>query len=124
MVYYSCNNKLCISSSLSLSLLFFSCLCAFVWILIWEGERERKGGKKRKEGSEKRREKCDKTLPSSCPPRLYCKMKKGGHGRGEILPRGSIILVNLYFFFLTFTMKNCNTRPRCLRGKSCEKNKS
>ena len=65
--------------ALSLSLVYFFRVCVRLWILIWEGERERER-EKRKEGSEKRREKCDKIPSFSCPPRLYCKMKKEAMG--------------------------------------------
>ena len=113
MVYYCCNYKLCISSSLSLSLssIFFVsvCVCGF-----WFGrERERE----RKEKKEVRREEKNaiKFRPSLVHLGFIAKWKWRPwadtatwlHNIGQ----------SLLLLFLTFTMKNCNTRPIRLRGK-------
>ena len=112
MVYYCCNYKLCISSSLSLSRLFFSCLCAFVDSDL--GGREREREKKRKEV--RREEKnAIKFRPSLVHLGFIAKWKRRPwadtatwlHNIGQ----------SLLLLFLTFTMKNCNTRPIRLRGK-------
>ena len=115
MVYYCCNYKLCISSSLSLSLssIFFVsvCVCGF-----WFGrERERE---RRKEGSEKRREKCDKIPSFSCPPRLYCKMKKEAMGwYCHVAPWYWSISTSFLFDLYYEKWKIVTLKPTRLRGK-------